>query len=602
MDGESFKGDFTTDGVSVLQERLREKLRELMEDYADESLVDYVIVLLKNGRSKDDAIKELHVFLGDQSTSFISWLWEHLSVNSHLYLKEDAPTPISISNSANDNGHKRDNSRKSIQPTDDSTEKMETDTASRKDRKDQHRRGQQETFPLRSVVSHILHGEERNKQSSSSLKQCDFSSKTRSKEKRLREEDEQQPQKRGGMFINVSRRLLQSAVRDAVKPVPQVQRTSSSSEPALKRLRSVVLTSPKEKKPDAIPDHRPRRIRSTLNASGSLIALKAAAEAAESTSKPRNSRSVFDRLTTRIPDSGKRSVERENVDFDRFEASKNNHLDRADEIAKLDEQKEIMHESTFEIDSLEDDVAKDMSPEQDLMDATSSDEIVDLSVNTETCKEPNASKTSDDTKELVGPFSGEKENTITSIMPKAEKSCTAEIKEESTDAQKELRKTSSTQVPASYATSHPLVDVDSRTVFVSNVNFAATKDALSRHFNKFGAVLKVVLINDPTTGQPTGSACVEFLSKESAELALSVNGTSFMSRIVKVVRRNSSEAAQFLGLARGGRASSSFGMYPRGAAFRGRPPIRPGARSLQWKRGTSSTAQPLVESTNTDAK
>ncbi|KAJ3707411.1 hypothetical protein LUZ61_011116 [Rhynchospora tenuis] len=601
MDGENFKGDFTDDGVLVLQERLREKLRDLMEDYADESLVDYVIVLLKNGRSKDDAIKELHVFLGDQSTTFISWLWEHLSVNSHLYLKEDALTPISISNSANDNGHKRDNSRKLIQPTDDLTDKMETDTASRKGRKDQHRRGQQETFPLRSVFSHILHGEERNKQSSS-MKQCDFSSKIRSKEKRLREEDEQQPQKRGGMFINVSRRLLQSAVRDAVKPVPQVQRTNSSSEPASKRLRSVVLTSPKENKPDAMPDHRPRRTRSTLNASGSLIALKAAAEAAESTSKPRNSRSVFDRLTTRIPDSGKRSVERENVDFDRFEASKNNHFDQADEIAKLDEQKEIMQESTFAIDSLEDDVAKEMSPEQDLMDATSSDEIVDLSVNAETFKEPNASKTSDDTKEMVGPFSGKKENNITSVMPKVEKSCTAEIKEESADAQKEFRKTSSTQVPASYTTSHPLDDVDSRTIFVNNVNFAATKDALSRHFNKFGAVLKVVLINDPTTGQPTGSAFVEFLSKESAELALSVNGTSFMSRIVKVVKRNSSEAAQFLGLARGGRASPSFGVYPRGVAFRGRPPIRPGARSLQWKRGTSSTAQPLVESTNTDAK
>lgn len=63
-----------------------------------------------------------------------------------------------------------------------------------------------------------------------------------------------------------------------------------------------------------------------------------------------------------------------------------------------------------------------------------------------------------------------------------------------------------------------------------------------------------------------------------------------------MVKRNSHEAAQFLGWPRGGRVGSSFGMYPRGAAFRGRPPIKPGARSLQWKRGTSSVA-----STNTDA-
>lgn len=39
MDGENFEGNFTTEGVLMLQERLREKLRELMEDYTDESLV-----------------------------------------------------------------------------------------------------------------------------------------------------------------------------------------------------------------------------------------------------------------------------------------------------------------------------------------------------------------------------------------------------------------------------------------------------------------------------------------------------------------------------------------------------------------------------------
>lgn len=39
MDGENFKGSFTTEGVSMLQERLREKLRELMEDSTDESLM-----------------------------------------------------------------------------------------------------------------------------------------------------------------------------------------------------------------------------------------------------------------------------------------------------------------------------------------------------------------------------------------------------------------------------------------------------------------------------------------------------------------------------------------------------------------------------------
>jgi RNA recognition motif-containing protein len=87
-------------------------------------------------------------------------------------------------------------------------------------------------------------------------------------------------------------------------------------------------------------------------------------------------------------------------------------------------------------------------------------------------------------------------------------------------------------VAVSYSTAHPTEDADSRTLYVSNVgifvllslllfhairlsylplsnylkvHFAATKDSLSRHFNKFGAVLKVVIVTNAATGQPTGS-------------------------------------------------------------------------------------------------
>ncbi|WVZ80548.1 hypothetical protein U9M48_028016, partial [Paspalum notatum var. saurae] len=59
-------------------------------------------------------------------------------------------------------------------------------------------------------------------------------------------------------------------------------------------------------------------------------------------------------------------------------------------------------------------------------------------------------------------------------------------------------------VAVSYSTAHPTEDADSRTLYVSNVHFAATKDSLSRHFNKFGAVLKVVIVTNAVTGQPTG--------------------------------------------------------------------------------------------------
>ncbi|WJZ82831.1 hypothetical protein VitviT2T_002556 [Vitis vinifera] len=54
---------------------------------------------------------------------------------------------------------------------------------------------------------------------------------------------------------------------------------------------------------------------------------------------------------------------------------------------------------------------------------------------------------------------------------------------------------------------------------------------------KFGEVVKVIIVIDAATGQPKGSAYVEFMRKEAAEHAPSLDGTSFMSRILKVVKK-----------------------------------------------------------------
>ncbi|KAF3608215.1 hypothetical protein DY000_02050810 [Brassica cretica] len=45
---------------------------------------------------------------------------------------------------------------------------------------------------------------------------------------------------------------------------------------------------------------------------------------------------------------------------------------------------------------------------------------------------------------------------------------------------------------------------DIRVGGTSLVHFAATKDSLSRHFNKFGEVLKAVIVTDLATRQPSG--------------------------------------------------------------------------------------------------
>ncbi|KAG5556333.1 hypothetical protein RHGRI_006810 [Rhododendron griersonianum] len=84
---------------------------------------------------------------------------------------------------------------------------------------------------------------------------------------------------------------------------------------------------------------------------------------------------------------------------------------------------------------------------------------------------------------------------------------------------------------------HSEEDVKSRTVFVTNVHFAATKEALSLHFAKCGVVLSVVILTDILSGQPKGSAYITFANKESVDKAVALSGTSFFSRIVKVIRK-----------------------------------------------------------------
>jgi len=90
--------------------------------------------------------------------------------------------------------------------------------------------------------------------------------------------------------------------------------------------------------------------------------------------------------------------------------------------------------------------------------------------------------------------------------------------------------------PSNKGVRNAFEDVESRTVVVKNVHFAATKADLSLHFTKCGSVANVILITD-TTGQPKGSAYIVFATKDSVEKAVSLSGTSFFSRLLKVIRK-----------------------------------------------------------------
>uniref|UniRef100_A0A6V7QX72 RRM domain-containing protein n=1 Tax=Ananas comosus var. bracteatus TaxID=296719 RepID=A0A6V7QX72_ANACO len=565
-DDRTFRVNFTTEGLAKLRDRVKEKLKEYMGDYTDDTLVEYVVVLLRNGRSKDEARKELHVFLGDDSVSFVSWLWDHLSSNLNLYVQSQVTTSNDASKS---NNISSESSRRNKLQREDSNVEIPTDTdrGTSKITRRQHKRewrglGQEEpvAFPLRSVVTNILHAEEKTDQKSNNSRRS-HSPNLHVRRKREREEEKQPPKR--DLFshpvLDAPRRLLQFAVRDAVKTV---QQTSLRTEPTPKRLRSVVSTSTAE----TVQDKRPQRTRSMLRAPGAITAIKAAAEAAEDVIKSRPSGSVFDRL-------GQQRLGREQEDEDE------EYEDVDQRSVDADASRNTMMASK-DHDSLM--VEYNVSQEADVVRRTMVPRDVNVVENQVSVDKSN--------------MNAGKPNI--SIPNKKDASLTEKVIAVA-DVPKETQKTLPAPVSGLYTAGHPLDDVNSRTLFVSNVHFAATKDALSRHFNKFGAVLKVIIVTDAATGQPTGSAFVEFLHKESAESALSLNGTSFMSRILKVVRRSSHEAAQMLGWPRISRVSpfaSRLGRlaYPRGVlpgAFRGRLPIKGGARSLQWKRDEASSPQ-----------
>ncbi|XP_034912122.1 uncharacterized protein [Populus alba] len=633
-----FRVNFSEDGAALLRDRVSEKLKEFMGDYTDDVLVEYVIVLLRNGRDKEEARNELNVFLGDDSDSFVSWLWDHLATNLDMYVRppetradEVARTnPTLIEQTEGNESHQLDSEHENVKP----------DNSSRGRHKREWKgvaRDVNQPPPLRSSVVDNTHLEEKTHGKASRARRSP-SPQTPQEQKRTRH-DEQQHVKRDAVSQATSgapRRLLQFAVRDAVRTLRPSGRVK---EPSRKRLRSVVSASTED---TSLVD-RPRRLQSIARVPNPMATvLKAVREAAEDVVKVKSSGSVFDRLgrdmdasliTEQVAEFRDHAVEDDEYeDFNEIqEQTHSNYPQRSkycghagttnmtgqeaglttglmSDYEGYDDSSPVGHRvmdvsqtgtylGSKGKDSLMSNynVAKDQ--DQSVSAANTSRKIVNISVNVNTWRPPHYQESRDT---VMDNLKSVQDNEADAG------SCGAQLMKEISnpvsvsngnvkpagDIQQEPQKPPSS-ASGSYTAGRPLEDADSRTIFVSNVHFAATKDSLSRHFNKFGEVLKVVIVTDAATGQPTGSAYVEFMRKEAADNALSLDGTSFMSRIVKVMKRSSSnqEASPVMTWPRIARGSSYAAgrfartPFPRGTPiFRPRLYVKPGARSLQWKR------------------
>ncbi|KAL2343809.1 hypothetical protein Fmac_005094 [Flemingia macrophylla] len=110
----------------------------------------------------------------------------------------------------------------------------------------------------------------------------------------------------------------------------------------------------------------------------------------------------------------------------------------------------------------------------------------------------------------------------------------AALREMQAKVEKEM---GSVQDPATAAASqNNKEEVDARSVFVGNVDYACTPEEVQQHFQSCGTVNRVTIRTDKF-GQPKGYAYVEFLEVEAVQEALSLNESELHGRQLKVTAK-----------------------------------------------------------------
>ncbi|OGM44162.1 putative ubiquitin-protein ligase (Rsp5) [Aspergillus bombycis] len=77
-------------------------------------------------------------------------------------------------------------------------------------------------------------------------------------------------------------------------------------------------------------------------------------------------------------------------------------------------------------------------------------------------------------------------------------------------------------------------EIDARSIFVGNVDYAASPEEIQAHFQSCGSINRVTILLDKFTGQPKGYAYVEFAEPSLVAQALVLNESVFRGRNLKV--------------------------------------------------------------------
>ncbi|RKO94453.1 hypothetical protein BDK51DRAFT_20545 [Blyttiomyces helicus] len=117
--------------------------------------------------------------------------------------------------------------------------------------------------------------------------------------------------------------------------------------------------------------------------------------------------------------------------------------------------------------------------------------------------------------------------------------------------------------------------VDSRSIYIGNVDYSATPEEIQAHFRSCGTINRVTILCDKWTGHPKGFAYVEFADPSLVSTALVLNDSLFKGRLIKVTAKRTNipgMSARGRGRGRGYDPRGGRGGYRGG--FRGRATYR----------------------------
>jgi RNA recognition motif-containing protein len=80
-------------------------------------------------------------------------------------------------------------------------------------------------------------------------------------------------------------------------------------------------------------------------------------------------------------------------------------------------------------------------------------------------------------------------------------------------------------------------------LYVGNLPFTATDEAVNALFSKHGTVEKLSLMTDRDTGRPRGFGFVEMSNADASRAIQALNGTDFEGRSLKVSEAQAREGA-----------------------------------------------------------